>query len=709
MSKAASAEVVSAVLILGFGPAARSQSTWYERCWAARSGGRDVCREELFVFAAIGRYCFRHGRAVALAWVLTGILGVVVGGQVFSKLSSARGSSSAESVRGYHLLQDSAPYGSRMLALVDGAPVADPAVRQAVTTAADAVRKLPDVGGVVDPYSTPLPNLRATDGRASLIAVDLRKDLSTAAENGAVDRVEQALRQIPTAAPGATVRFGGNLLLNQEINQQVQRDTSLGEYVALPITLVVMIVIFGGFVAAGIPFLGAIASVAGALLSLLGFSYLVDLDSNVVPVTTVLGLGLSIDYALLIVSRYREERGAGLDPAAAVERTSATAGRTITFSALTVATSLSGLFLFDSPIYRAIAAAGVSVVLIALIAGLTLVPALLGLFGRRIRVPSEPVPDDGFFARLARGVQGRRWLVGTGVAALLLLAGAPFLHARYENGGVNLLPASFQSRQVADVVAARFPGSGTEPVTVVARSDAIALTAYARQVAALPGVAQVGTPQQRGPGVASLDVVPTGASQGPTAQRLVTELRATSAGVPTYVTGDAAFLVDFKGEIAARMPWALGFIAAVTFVLLFLMTGSVRVPVIVFVFAFGLSMDYEVFLLARVKELYDAGLPNDRAVVLGLQRSGRIITSAALLVVIVFAGFGAGKMLGIKQMGLALALAVLVDATLVRCLLVPATMTLLGDRNWWAPGPLRRLHDQIGLREQPARAADVAV
>jgi RND superfamily putative drug exporter len=707
----------------------------------------------LFVFAAIGRYCFRHRRAVALAWVLTVILGFVGGGQVFSKLSSARGSSSAESVRGYHLLQDSAPYGSRVLALVDRAPVADPAVRQAITTAADAVRKLPGVGRVVDPYSTPLPDLRATDGRASLIAVDLRKDLSTAAENGAVDRVEQALRQIPTAAPGATVRFGGNLLLNREINEQVQRDTSLGEYVALPITLVVMIVIFGGFVAAGIPFLGAIASVAGALLSLLGFSYLVDLDSNVVPVTTVLGLGLSIDYALLIVSRYREERGAGLDPAAAVERTSATAGRTITFSALTVATSLSGLFLFDSPIYRAIAAAGVSVVLIALIAGLTLVPALLGLFGRGIRVPSEPVPDDGFFARLARGVQGRRWLVGTGVAALLLLAGAPFLHARYENGGVNLLPASFQSRQVADVVAARFPGSGTEPVTVVARSDAIALTAYARQVAALSGVAQVGTPQQRGPGVASLDVVPTGASQGPTAQRLVTELRATSAGVPTYVTGDAAFLVDFKGEIAARMPWALGFIAAVTFVLLFLMTGSVLVPVkalvmnvlslgtsfgalvlvfqdghlsgllgfdspgaletwvpvIVFVFAFGLSMDYEVFLLARVKELYDAGLPNDRAVVLGLQRSGRIITSAALLVVIVFAGFGAGKMLGIKQMGLALALAVLVDATLVRCLLVPATMTLLGDRNWWAPGPLRRLHDQIGLREQPAGAADVAV
>ncbi|HEX2805529.1 MAG TPA: MMPL family transporter, partial [Kineosporiaceae bacterium] len=189
------------MLILGGGPAARSQSTWYERCWAARSAGRDVCRE-LFVFAAIGRYCFRHRRAVALAWVLTVIVGFVGGGQVFSKLSSARGSSSAESVRSYHLLQDSTPYGSRVLALVDGAPVADPAVRQAIATAADAVRKLPGVGRVVDPYSTPLPDLRATDGRASLIAVDLRKDLSTAAENGAVDRVEQALRQIPTAAPG---------------------------------------------------------------------------------------------------------------------------------------------------------------------------------------------------------------------------------------------------------------------------------------------------------------------------------------------------------------------------------------------------------------------------------------------------------------------------------------------------------------------------
>jgi RND superfamily putative drug exporter len=698
------------------------------------------------VFASIGRFCFRHRRAVALAWVVALLVGFGVGGQVFNRLIADQGSSSAESVRGYRLLTDSAPYGSRILALVDGAPVDDPAVGAAVTRAAQATRELPDVARVVDVYTTPLPELAATDGRASLVSVDLGKKLSKTAETRVVAAVERELGTIPAAVPGSTVRFGGNLLLNREVNEQVQRDTQFGEYVALPITLIVMIVIFGGFVAAGIPFLGAMASVAGALLSLLGFSYLVDLDSNVVPVTTVLGLGLSIDYALLMVSRYREERGAGRSAADAIERTSATAGRTITFSALTVATSLSGLFLFDSSIFRAIGAAGVSVVVIALVAGLTLVPALLGLFGRRIRVPSEPLSDDGFFARLAEGVQRRRWLVGLGIAGLLLLTAAPFLGARFENGGANLLPASFQSRQVAEVVTARFPGSGTDPVTVVARADAAGLAAYAAKVATRPGVATVHPPEQRGPGISVVEVVPVGTSQGPAAQRLVGELRAVGADVPTYVTGNAAFLVDFKHEIATRMPAAIAVIAVVTFVLLFAMTGSVLVPikalvmnvlslgasfgalvlvfqqghlsgllgfdspgaletwvpVIVFAFAFGLSMDYEVFLLSRIKELYDAGVPNDRAVVLGLQRSGRIITSAALLVVIVFAGFGAGQMLGIKQMGLALALAVFVDATLVRCLLVPATMTLLGDRNWWAPAPLRRLHDRFGIRESAA-------
>ena len=299
-------------------------------------------------------------------------------------------------------------------------------------------------------------------------------------------------------------------------------------------------------------------------------------------------------------------------------------------------------------------------------------------------------------------------------------------------------------------MAARFPGIGAEPVIVVARASPQQLDAYVAGLGdrAGPGyradLAEVGRAERLGRSdYARIDLVPTGHPQGDAARRLVGELRATRAGFPTWVGGETAVVIDFTDEVASSLLVAFGVIAVATFVLLFLMTGSVLVPlkallmntvslgatfgalvwvfqwgnlegplgftspgaietwvpVLIFVFAFGVSMDYEVFLLARIKELYDAGHPNDEAVRLGLQRSGRIITSAALLIVIVFAGFAAGRMVGIKEFGLALAVAIVVDATLVRCLLVPATMTLLGDANWWAPAPLRRLHARIGLRE----------
>jgi len=696
------------------------------------------------VFSSLGRFCYRRRRLVALAWLVLLVAGFLGGGRVFDRLVGSGAAASSESIRGFDVLAEASPYGGRILALVDGAPVDDPAVQAAVTDATSELADREGVGRVLTWYATQAPALRATDGRASLIAVDLAADLDGELADAAQTAVEERLRALGDTLPaGGSVRLGGEQLVFQEATEQVERDLRRGESVALPIVLVVMVVIFGGVVAAGIPFLAAIASVAGALLSLLGFSYLLDLDPSVVSVATVMGLGLSIDYALLMVSRYREERGAGLSPESAVERATATAGRTIFFSALTVATSLCGLFLYESAFFHAIGVAGVSVVLVALLAGVTLTPALIALFGRRIKVPTEPVPDDGFFARLARGVQRRPVLVTAGVAALLLATAAPFLGARYQNGGADLLPEGFEGRQVAEAVEQRFPGSGAEPVMVVARVAAERLTAYGATLADLPDVATVGAATQLGGGVSALDVVPLGRSQGEQARSLVAELRELRPDYPTYVTGEAAFLVDFRHEVVTRTPYALGFIALATFVLLFLMTGSVLVPikalvmntlslgasfgalvlifqegflagllgftatgaletwipVIVFVFAFGLSMDYEVFLLSRVKELYDAGYPNDRAVELGLQRSGRIITSAALLVFIVFTGFATGELIDIKQLGIALAIAVFVDATLVRCLLVPATMTLLGDRNWWAPGPLRRLHNRFGLRE----------
>ena len=335
------------------------------------------------------------------------------------------------------------------------------------------------------------------------------------------------------------------------------------------------------------------------------------------------------------------------------------------------------------------------------------------------------------------------------MAALLLAAGTPLLSLKLENGGANLLPDSFESVRVQQNLQVRFPGAGVDPVTVLARATPQQLDAYVAGLGSAvdrADVATVGTASRLGTSpYASVDITPTGSSQGEAAQRLVHALREHRPPYQSWVTGDAAVLIDFSRSLADRLPWAFGVIAVALFVLLFLMTGSVLVPVkallmntvslgatfgslvwvfqeghlqgllgftsagaietwvpvIVFAFAFGVSMDYEVFLLARIKEQYDAGATNDEAVRVGMQRSGRIITSAALLIVIVFCGFAAGRMLGIKEMGFALAVAVVVDATLVRCLLVPATMTLLGDLNWWAPGPLRRLHARFGLSELP--------
>ena len=702
------------------------------------------------MFGAIGRFCARRRWPVLVAWIVLVAAGALASGPVFAGLDASRASDRLESVQALDVIGDNATYGARVLGLVDDVPIADPAVRARIRAAAAEVARVPHVGRVVDPYAGARAGLVATDGRGGVVVVDLDRTISGAERDEAIDAAAARLRQLEREIPGATVKIGGNPLLNREINEQVQADTERAEVVSLPITLIVMVVIFGGLLAALLPLIGAIAAVGGAFLCLLGFAAVITLDPNTVPVTTLLGLGISIDYALLMVSRFREERAGGADVPGAVERTAATAGRTIAFSALTVAVSLSALMIFDDPTFRAIGAAGAAVVVVALLAALTLVPALLALVGGRIPVRRALAPTEGFFSTLARAVQRRAWLVALGVAAVLLAAGAPLLSLTLENGGANLLPDSFESVQLQQNLQVRFPGAGTDPVTVLARATPEQLDAYVAGLLPVVDTAAVAPATRLGSSpYASVDITPTGSSQGEAAQRLVQVLREHRPPYQSWVTGDAAVLVDFSGSLADRLPWAFGVVAVALFVLLFLMTGSVLVPVkallmntislgatfgalvwvfqeghlegafgftstgaietwvpvIVFAFAFGVSMDYEVFLIARIKEQYDAGSPNDEAVRVGLQRSGRIITSAALLIVIVFCGFAAGRMLGIKEMGFALAVAVVVDVTLVRCLLVPATMTLLGDLNWWAPGPLRRVHARFGMSEVrvPAR------
>ena len=516
-----------------------------------------------------------------------------------------------------------------------------------------------------------------------------------------------------------------------------------------------MVVVFGGFLAAGFPVIGAVASIAGALATLLGFSYLLDLDATVVNVVTVLALGLCIDYGLLVVSRFREElrallRGAPvaeLTDEQVVDATATTmdrAGRTVVFSALTVAISLAGLMVLQIQFIRAVSAAGVSVVLVALAVALTLIPALCALGARRLlRRGTETAPDTGVFSRLAEVVHRVPWLVITLVAGLLVVLALPALRMQLTESGPELLPRGTPERTFYEDFREGYPLLAGAEVLVVTTAPADQVEAWAATAGDRPGVESVDPVNHLEHGVSTVGFQTGDNGTGENSRALVDSLRTDRPPFDAKVVGQASGLLDFRATVAERAWWAIGLVVLATLVLLFLMTGSVVIPVkalvmnvlslgaalgvtvwifedghledllrfsstgglentiplLVLAFGFGLSMDYEVFLLSRIVELHEQGHDTRTAVTLGLQRSGRIITSAALLMVIVFSGFAAGDLLIMKQMGVALVLAIAIDATLVRMLLVPATMSVLGSANWWAPAPLRRLHERWGITE----------
>lgn len=702
------------------------------------------------------------------------------GESLFARLEAGDATVNSESSEGRVILNSASTAGAGLSLITQNADPGDPALVGPMTTARQDLLAIEGMASVVDPLVVPggpsspaAAGLIARDRNGFLVSATLQPDLPQDIQDAALDAAQQRLTelsaQIAEVVPGSSGRVGGGTLLFTAITGQVEKDLVRGELIALPISLLVMVLVFGGFLAAGMPILGAIASIGGGLVTLLGFSYLIDLDAAVVNVVTVLALGLCIDYGLLIVSRYREElrrhltasrtrstRQARTD---ALVATMSTAGRTVLFSGVTVAISLSGLLLFEARILRAVGAAGVSVVIVALLVALTLVPALLALAGANMvrpgllsRIPGprqltaklgDVAPAEGVFSRLASWTQRRPWLVVIGVLAVLGILAAPALRMELRSSGAQLLPPSAPDRQFFDILADQYPASGIATIQVVGQATVEQMTPLAHSMATMDGVQLVPPPRAVGEQHAVVNVYMADPDPGSAqAKAVVAQIRDNRPDYPTWVTGQTAALVDFTDALARQAPAALAVVIVATFVLLFLLTGSILIPikallinvvslgaalgVLVWVFqdghgesllnfkstggietiipilvvalGFGLAMDYEVFLLSRIKEFRDRGMPNDEAVVAGLQRSGRIITSAALIVVLVFSGFVAGELLVIKQTGVALAVAVAIDATLVRCLLVPATMTLLGEWNWWAPAPLRRLHNKLGLK-----------
>lgn len=735
--------------------------------------------------AAIGGSAARHPWLTLVIWVLLigGAVATAVGGlageSLFDRLKSEAPSANGESSRADDVLAGDDEERSSLTLLADGIAVADP---DAVETVADLVARLEDLPhiSVVTPVGVPtmpdgsvipaLAPLVADGGDGFLVSVTVEGVGGALPDDGEVDAATEDLRaaadQLRERHPDATVEVGGGRLLVESIVSISENDLKRGEAVALPIALVVMLVVFGGFIAAGIPLIGAGVSIAGALGALLGFTFLLDIDTTVVNVVTAVGLGLSIDYGLLIVSRFREEhRAGGIAGAegriAAIRRTAQTAGRTVVFSGVTFAIASLGLLVFEPRIVRAIGLGALAVTVIAIASALTLIPALLSLTGDRLlkpgaltRIPGvgrvisrfgDIAPDDGFFSKLTRRVQRHPAIVTIACALLLVLLGSPLATLRLANTSIDALPSSSTQYAFLDTLAERFPDATSPRVALVTQTQDDA-EKWAEAVTGIAGVSSVGTPIETGDAWrTAVRVDPRDGIDVVNAIRADREALQDDGLGDAWVTGTDARTVDFSNSLLGSAPWAALIIALGTMVFLFLMTGSLVIPIkaliasalslgasigvlvwgfeqgnfapvmgfdpadvhgvdvlvllLTFAFGFGLAMDYEMFILSRIKEQVDAGVPGREAIARGLQRSGRIITSAALIIIVVFAGFATGDLMVIKQLGTALAVAVLLDATLVRCLLVPALMTWQQRIMWWAPRWLKVLHARIGLSD----------
>ncbi|MFI6499437.1 MMPL family transporter [Nonomuraea typhae] len=707
---------------------------------------------------AIGRFCFQHRWKVVIASLLLMVAGFAAAGSVVGGMSAVKQRDVPESLQARQLLGEG---GAQVVLLVEAVDPEAGRTREALRAVAAEVRSVHGVTGVEPPRT-------ASGGGGVMLAVGIAQ----AEEERTAVRVADRLRTIRDELPEATVRIGGDAWLRYQTKGTAQQDMRDAEFRALPLTFAALVVVFGGVVAAGLPLITTIVSVGAAFVVLLALSQVVPLDGNVTTVVTLLGLGLCIDYGLLLVGRYREElvqpyrRAAAAgrhgitraERAEAVERAWATAGRTVMFSALTVAAALSGLFVFNATGLRAVAAGGVAVSLVAMTTALTMAAALMSLFGGRIHPAERALRGEdrvgGFFSELTGRVQRSPLPVAVGIAGVLLALGAPVLGAKITLSGTEILPPDLESVQVSDVVAAEYGRTVRPAVLVAGQIDRAALSAWAERWSGDPAVARVEPARQEGPRLSTVVLAVRGDAQGPEALALVHRVREQRpAEFRIWVAGQAAELADVSALLRQGMPLAVGVTAVAMLVLLFLLSGSVTIPLtaiamavvslgatfgvlvvvfqngwlsgvlgtltvggldpfaltVIFAFAFGLSIDYEVFLLGRIREHVTAGLGTRAAIRAGLRDTGRIITSAALLMLVVFAAFGMARMGDIEQIGIGLFAAVLVDATLVRCLLVPSVMTLMGRANWWAPGPLRRLHRRFGLREESSDVPEIDV
>ncbi len=705
------------------------------------------------MFEALARLADGHARRTGLIALAFFLLAGALGGSVASHLAPYGADDPAtESARATALLEDAGYRSTGVVVLVRGGRVTDPAFASKVKGIERRLRARRDVASVSSFYDTGSRAFVSNRADATYLAVALR-----GTDDEQIQSSSTAIADSLSGAPGVTV--GGRGLAQEQINSQVERDLRTAELLAFPLLFLLSLLFFRSLVAALLPLMVGALAIVGTFLALRIASEVGSISVFALNLTTGLGLGLAIDYSLFIVSRYREEIAKDGPGLAAMRRTLASAGRTVLFSSLTVAAAIASLIVFPQRFLYSMGIGGACVALIAATVSLTVLPAVLTLLGERVNSLSPrflrrraeretSVVTDGFWYRLSRFVMRRPVPIATITAASLILLGIPFLGIKFNSVDSKVLPRSASARQVDAALRADFPPFRTTPI-VIALKGAGPRTASEvdDRIAAVPGVSSVNPPRRLAGNVTVIEAIGDSARVSDRAHATAERLRrlAPPPGTQMLVTGAAAEFIDLQASLKSHLPLALAIVVVVTFAILFLMTGSVilplksllmnvlnlsavfgllvlifqdgrlegllgyssdggieqTMPILMFAVVFGLSTDYAVFLLSRIKEARDAGASDSECVAIGLERTGRIVTAAALLFAIAIGAFATSEIVFIKENGIGTALAVLIDATVIRALLVPSLMELLGKWNWWAPAPLRRLHRRIGISENP--------
>jgi len=719
------------------------------------------------VFENIGQFVVRHRKGVFVGYLISILVAGVIGAGMFGSLKSQGyddlGSDSASVDRLLRSDFDSRD-ASAILVVDTLANIDDPASVQAANELLAQVANEANVESIVSYWNTGQASLKSFDGNAGLALVYFDKDLDSEQAAATAKNIQD---NYDKDSAGTRVYVGGIEVLYKAINGQIENDLKIAEAIAIPLNILMLFFVFGAAIAAGLPMVVALGSITGSFFVLYLITRFTDVSIFALNLITGLGLGLGIDYALLIVNRFREELARTNDVSASVIKTVTTAGRTVFFSGITVALVLASMLLFPQYFLKSFAYAGVSVVLFAVVASLIALPATLALLGHKVdkfkvrRGDLKP-KDSGAWSSLASGVMKRPVLVIVGTVTLLVALASPALNAKFSQVDDRVLPASnpaaIASAQIRDRFESQIPIEVLVPISATANE----VTDYTKTLVADPNVtgAIAGENYFEGDAITPLAPEKVVADSAPyhrvtlhtnvesrnmDAKNLITRLRAiTPPAQGTLIGGQAAVFTDSQNGISQNLPTVLGWLAIATLVILFLFTGSAVLPikavilnmlslgatlgVLVWVFqdgnatwlvgnftvtgaldtstlvlvaivAFGLSMDYELFLLSRIKEEHDNGADTTTSVSMGLQKSGRIITAAAVLIAIVFACFMTSGVTSIKMLGLGISFAILLDATVVRGLLVPALMRVAGDWNWWAPKPLKKIHARFGIAE----------